>query len=166
MAKAQSALAGVLIKQGQLDEPRSLYSLAVEHQGAACRMAPAERQFGDQLSSYYMRLIDVTYRLRDHAATAETARSLAQFRPEVARDAYDAARALALCASLAKKDSRLEEVARQTLADVYADQAVHCLQEAVHRGFHDAARLKTERNFGGLRSRPDFGKLVTTLEER
>ena len=96
---------------------------------------PGNPTYGGLLRDHYKGLADSHIRLKDHAKAAEVADRLAKGRPDVADDAYRAARVLGRCVALAEHDPALSATRSTKLAQTYADQAVGYLREAVQHGF-------------------------------
>jgi eukaryotic-like serine/threonine-protein kinase len=83
---------------------------------------------------------------------------------EPAADAYEAARMLARCAPIVEKNDKLDVAKRQAEMQLYADQAMAMLRDAVVKGYKDAARMKKDKELEPLQEREDFKKMVAELE--
>src|SRR5205823_231315 len=105
-------------------------------------------------------------RLGEHAGAAQAARHLPQLFPESGRKSREAAGLVARCIPLAEKDAQLSETERQATAQTYAGQALRLLQEAVQKGYKDAASLRNDPHFAPLRSNADYQRLLADLEKR
>ena len=62
--------------------------------------------------------------------------------------------------------ARIHSLASAKIVDkkqVYADEAMKLLQEAVKGGYRDAAQLKRDKDLDPIRDRDDFKKLLADL---
>jgi tetratricopeptide (TPR) repeat protein len=160
LGKTQRDLAGLLAREGALDEARRAFLLAADHQRRAYEAVPTNREYARSLRNNYHALGDLLLKLKDHTATAETANLLAQVRPDSADDAQLAARFFGRCVTLAEQDPQLSSEQRTALARSYADQAMQHFHEAVRRGLTDLGRFKDYEALAPLRGRPDFEELI------
>ena len=142
LGKTLNNLAILLAKDGELDEARRMFALAIDHQLKAYQAVPTNREYATSLRNHYHSLGDLALVQKDHAAAAETASRLAQVRPDSADDAQLAARFFGRCVTLAEHDTQLSEDQRAALAQSYADQAMEHLREAVRRGLTNVKLLK------------------------
>jgi hypothetical protein len=71
---------------------------------------------------------------------------------------YEFARVHAIAALAAKKDADLREH--------YSTQAIELLHHARAKGFKDIENLKKDADFGSLRSRDDFKRLMEEFEKQ
>jgi serine/threonine-protein kinase len=101
----------------------------------------------------------------DARAAVETAEQISRLGWDPAIDLYEAAAALARCATVVEKDKDLPESKRQELAGSYADKALALLRQAIAKGYKNAARLREEMAFTALRERKEFQQLVADLEK-
>jgi tetratricopeptide (TPR) repeat protein len=102
----------------------------------------------------------------EHASAALAAAELAHGAVDPIVDTYNAACFLSLCIPLAQKDTKLPEARRKELAQSYGAQAVHMLEQAVAKGYKDAANVKKDQDLDPLRRRDDFQKLLADLDKR
>jgi tetratricopeptide (TPR) repeat protein len=76
----------------------------------------------------------------------------------------------ARCAAAVAHDARLSPAEREMLADKYGGRAVELLRKAHATGyFRDPdrlARMKENKDFDAIRSRPDFQRLLVELEKK
>lgn len=158
-------LGALLIKEGDLAEAGRMFSLAIEHQLQACRTVPQNANYARSLRNHYYGLASATLRQKDHAASSQAARQLAQALPDVADDPYRAARFLGRCIVLAEQDPKLDEPMRRAVAQSYVDQGMEHLREAVRRGYSNSRVLKGADALAPLRGRPDFQELIKALEK-
>jgi serine/threonine protein kinase len=150
----QNDLAGSLVNLAGVHMERREFATAVKlleearphHEAAlvANGKDPTYREFYHNNLSNLARSHD---RLADHARLATTAEELARFDYNPPTDLYDAAAYLCHCTTMASKDGRLADARRKELANHYADRALALLQQAVERGYKDAARFPTKPQY-------------------
>jgi serine/threonine protein kinase/TolA-binding protein len=104
--------------------------------------------------------------LGDHTRLAATAEELDRFVTDSAPDTYLAACILCTCAKVVAGDTQLAEARRDELARGYTDRALVILRQAVARGFHDAARLKSDHDLDPVRSTDAFRRLLAEVEAK
>jgi serine/threonine protein kinase len=158
--------ATLLQKAGEYDESRKIYLQAAEIQSQAIKAAPANLSYPVALWNTYFQLASLGRQLKDHAATADIARTLADVRPTNSEDAVWAARYFGRCVVMAQQDLKLTESEREDLAHSYADRAMEFLHEAVRRGYQDTANLPKLDALAPLFDRPDFQKLVSSSKSQ
>jgi tetratricopeptide (TPR) repeat protein len=139
---------------------------ALVHHRAAFQRDPGNAEFRERLLLTWQAIVQLRLRLGQHAEAANGAAEVLGLSAGGKEDYYAAARAVALCATLAEQDTRLPPSERREVAQGYTDKAIALLHEAVSRGFRDSQRLKTDPKLGVLRSRPDFRKMVQELESK
>jgi serine/threonine-protein kinase len=103
--------------------------------------------------------------LGEHMAAAAAAEEMLTCGADPATDAYNAACLLAQCGPLAQKDAKLAQPKRKELAQSYTDKAIALLRQAVAKGYKDAVDIKKNKDLDPLRSRQDFQKIVSGLEQ-
>jgi serine/threonine protein kinase len=101
----------------------------------------------------------------DHRAAAREAAELVRVTRDRALGAYPAAGIVAVCATAVLRDGTLPEAERRRLAQAYAGQALDLLRDAVRHGFRGFELLEKDPDFGALRSREEFQKLLAELGE-
>lgn len=83
---------------------------------------------------------------------------------------YDLARACSVAASTTNGDSKLALIERNALVERYVARALEFLASAASAGYFTGALqvelMKKDADFGALRQRDDFKKLLTELENR
>jgi serine/threonine protein kinase/tetratricopeptide (TPR) repeat protein len=106
----------------------------------------------------------VRYLLKEQKlpAAVESAAKMKERASDQVAQLYDAACAYALCAAAAKQ-------AKTPVAAAYgfeklAQEAMALLEQAVARGYKNAAHMKQDRDLDALRERADFQKLLAKLE--
>src|SRR5262249_9431220 len=136
-----------LTKSGRLlrrDEPewpraRRLLEGAIEHLTESLHHPLKDPDFFRRsLREAYLHLAENCLQWGDRAAAARAAAELPQVFPGSAEDGYQAARLLARCVSVAKKDPRLPSAKRHELEQAYGDQAMKHLRQALDNGYPDA----------------------------
>jgi tetratricopeptide (TPR) repeat protein len=157
-------LADATADAGDAAEARQLLVRAAQHHQAAVTQLPDHPAYRTALRSHDRTRADVFLRLRDHAAAADAAEALARHAVDPAADAYNAARRLAYCATLAASDPGLPEADRAEVAGRYADRAVALLRRAAASGYRDATYIKRDDFLDPLRGRDDFRRLLAEME--
>jgi hypothetical protein len=103
-----------------------------------------------------------------HALAAARAEHLAKQKGLTSADRFELAKAYAQAAQAVRKDSELSPTEQGQKAEGYAAAALALLERLGRDGyFKDAAsvgRLKTDDDLKPLHQRPDYQKLLTTLE--
>jgi tetratricopeptide (TPR) repeat protein len=169
----QNDLAGTLVNLARLHNQRREFTAAVAlleqarpHHQAALKASPKNPIYRQFYRNNLWNLADSCLGVADHARLATTADESALFGFDPANDMYLAARWLCRCVTLADKDAKLAETRREELTQSYADRAQVLLQQAVERGYKDAAHLKQDPDLEPLRAREDFRKLLADLERK
>jgi tetratricopeptide (TPR) repeat protein len=161
---ALNNLAMVRLNQGDLPEAQQLLARAIVHQRAALKVNPRNPVYREFLSNHIAVLADVQARRGLHTAAVESALELANHRKENAEDAYDAACVIARCVPLAEQDPTIADDKRRELAQLYGEQAITLLRDAMTRGYKDVEHLKQDDDLASVRKRTDFQKLLTEME--
>jgi serine/threonine protein kinase/tetratricopeptide (TPR) repeat protein len=153
-ADYQNDLAGSLVNLAALHMERREYAAAVTllekaqpHHHAALKANakdPSYRQFYHNNLANLARSYDA---LAAHARLATTAEELAHVAYNPPTDLYDAAAYLCHCVTFARKDNQLDQAKRKELANNYADRALALLQQAIERGYKDAARFPSQPEY-------------------
>ncbi|MCI0456168.1 MAG: tetratricopeptide repeat protein, partial [Gemmataceae bacterium] len=161
-------LAYLHTRRGELAEARRLLADAMPHHRAAIQAKPRSNEYRRGLCGNRACLAATFVTENQHAGLAEAAGQLAEaaVAGKIPFELMRAAGLLARCATLAKQDAGLPDAQCTELARSYAERAMTTLRLAVKHGYHDAARLRTERYFASVRSRPDFRELVAELEQK
>jgi serine/threonine protein kinase len=79
-------------------------------------------------------------------------------------DAYEAAWTLARCIPIVEKNDALDTAKRQAEMQLYADQAMAMLRDAVAKGYKNIEHMRKNKDLDPLRERLDFKKRVAELE--
>jgi serine/threonine protein kinase/tetratricopeptide (TPR) repeat protein len=169
----QDGLAGTLTNLAKLHNQRGNFKAALTllekartHSQAALDGRPKDPGFRESYRDHLVAMAQSRLGLTDHARLATTADELARFGHEPANDTFDAATMLASSVMLVSKDAAVGETKRKELAQNYGDRALALLRKAVERGFTDAARMKQDTRLEAIRARPEFQKLLATLEAK
>jgi serine/threonine protein kinase/tetratricopeptide (TPR) repeat protein len=121
-----------------------------------------------QPAAEVLRLLDLRLRFllkqQNLPAAVETATKMKERGGDKAEQLYDAACAYALCAAAAMPAKG--PVAGAPGSEELADEAMSLLNQAVARGFKNAAHMKQDRDLDAIRDRDDFMKLLADLEEK
>ncbi len=141
VASVLTELALALLAQGKQAEGRELLpeSLAIDRKGTESRLGAVGRIYRD------------AHRPEQAAAVALARR---QLWPNDPNRLVQAARELALCVPAGSAD----------LAERCAGEAVRTLRQAVIQGYRAVGRLQTDTAFAPLRKRPDYQRIMDTLE--
>ncbi len=126
-------LAILLRETGRLGDARELYERAIALQRELMTTPDAPAPFPDILRNNYWGLCDTLNRLGEHGSLAAAGLALLRVRPDNWGDAYDAAKFLSQCVSLARKDARLADAEREILIRQYTQWARDCFQESARR---------------------------------
>jgi serine/threonine protein kinase len=166
-------LAGSLVNMALLHRNRqefdaglALLKEARPHHEAALKADPNDPVYRHFYRNHLIHLAGCYLGLSNFAQAAATADELVRFGYAPAADNYEAARDLSACAAGAGMDAQLDEAKRKELVQSYSDRSLARLQEAVARGFKDAARIKQDPAFQPIREREEFKKLLAELEEK
>ena len=163
LARAQYKLGSLLAEEGTDREALAWLEKAVQNQRdvvAAVSKQPAARQL---LLDYSQLLLDVYRSVDDHAALARAVEDHLKWCDSTAQPRVEAATRLAGCLAAVDRDKNLSGVQRVALRMLYAELAMHHLQEAAERGFKDAAAIQKTEVFAPLRRRADYQDLVRKM---
>jgi tetratricopeptide (TPR) repeat protein len=109
-------------------------------------------------------------RLGEHAQAAKEMETLLAEGHVQALNLHTFSWVYALCSAAAVNDARLPLAEREKLAERYGGRAVELLCKAQAAGYFQdpgrLARMKDEKDFDPIRSRPDFQKLLVELEKK
>ncbi len=103
--------------------------------------------------------------LGDDAGAKQAAVKLKNVGWDPPENSFDAGSFLALCIPVVQQDDKAAKEAKDRRVQLYGDEAMNLLRDAVARGFTDAPRLKGDPNLASLRQRDDFRKLFESLEK-
>ena len=166
-------LAGTLVNLARLCNQQRDYAAAkgyldeaLPHRQAALKANPRHPTYRQFYRNHLWTLAQAQAGLLDRAAAVKTAEQIRDLGWDAAGNAYDAARALAMCIPIVAKHEMLDAEGRQAAVQFYGDEAMKLLRDAVAKGFKDAAQMKADRDLAPLRNRADFQKLLAELEAR
>jgi WD40 repeat protein/serine/threonine protein kinase/tetratricopeptide (TPR) repeat protein len=120
--------------KGQLDEARRLLERAIRCQTIAREADPDEETYQRSLREHQAKLAVVLTLAGNHAAAADVALDMLRTSPDDWRTCHIAARTLSDCASVALRDTALQESERRKQAARYGAQMREALQKAVRCG--------------------------------
>jgi serine/threonine protein kinase/tetratricopeptide (TPR) repeat protein len=104
-------------------------------------------------------------RAGEHAKAVAEANALAAAKDVDSGTLYNVACVCAIVSS-AVKDANIPGAGATRLAETYSTRAVELLQQAVAKGYKEAALMKKEKELDALRDREDFKRLVGELEAK
>jgi len=127
--------------------------------------------FRQTLCAYSLALLELLLGQGDHDAVRKELRQLVSTVPPERKtpgivSTEHAAKILARCAALAGKDEKLSAEKRLERQQLYGDEAVKLLEQAVSQGYKEAKVLQTAADFAALQPREDFQQLVRQLERK
>jgi serine/threonine-protein kinase len=163
LANTMVNLAELLRDRREFLAARELLGSAAVHHQAALKANPQNPIYRLVFRNDRIILTSVLAGLGDHAAAQQTAEQLAALGWDPAEDAYAAARAMAQCAAVLEKDTKLREAQGQELVQSYTEQALALLRQAIRNGYHDASHMNKDPDLHPLRARPEFQKLLQEL---
>jgi tetratricopeptide (TPR) repeat protein len=166
-------LAGTLVNLAILCNQRREFAAAKSHLAEARPHHEAALKANSRHPTYlefYLNnlwaLAQTNAGLLDPVGAARAAKQIRDLGWNPPGDAYAAAHALALCIPIVQKDDHLDLAKRQAAAQLYADEAMKMLNDAVAKGWRDATRIKKDTDFEPLRDREDFKKLIAKFEKK
>ena len=159
-------LAEILRAEGKAAEACAALAGAVETREVALKHNPASPSYRAALRDDYALLGDLLLAKGDHGEARRIAHLAADLHPESWEGAYDAARRVARCMSLAAQDETLPEDKRLAAASWYRSEAMALLRESAKRGFRDAERLREDTDLDPLREHEEFNSLAAELSAR
>jgi serine/threonine-protein kinase len=103
----------------------------------------------------------------NHAVSTREVEALIKGTPRNAENIYNAALVYSVSSASARRDAGLTPADQDRLAEKYAVRSMELLQQAKAAGYFQKSsgleHLKNDPELSGLRSRPDFRKLLTDL---
>jgi serine/threonine protein kinase len=142
------------------------------HHEAALKANPRHPEYREVYQFNLLVMVPTQAGLLDPAAAVQAAEQRRDVGWNPPTDAYKAACALALCIRTVANDPKqkigndagLDTAKRQAAVQSYGDAAMKMLQNAVAKGFKDAARMKKDKDLDSLRAREDFRTLLRKLD--
>ncbi len=104
--------------------------------------------------------------LGDHAALRVATRELLEFSTQAQGEYYYCSRLLASAIGMAAKDAKLSVKRRSELKNIYSDEAIQLLEQAVARGYHWHWHIQKDPALEPLRDHKDFAKLVADMAKK
>ncbi len=150
VATAHYYLATALLRLGENDASMQSYRL--------CRDMRRELARDPKARTARINLMLALARCGEHVEAALIARSTIKSLPANAAGTYvEVACGLAICAGAAEK---LDPVRART----YADEAIAAIRRGSQGGWRDVERLKVDPDLDGIRSKPDFQRIIKELQ--
>jgi hypothetical protein len=106
-----------------------------------------------------MTLAPILAALGDYAGAVRTAEQLAALDGDPA-NAYKAGCIMAQCIRMIEKGGKLSDAKRKELLHSYTERGIAVLQQALAKGYKDAAHMKNDADLEPLRSQPLFQKFL------
>ena len=150
----------VLEKQKKLQEGRKLFVRAIAAQIKARAAEPMNPTYLQFLGNHYGNLARICIAMNDHATALTNALELPKLYPGSWKAYHDAATLIAECIPMAERDSTFTPQQQEQTAESYARQTVELLRQSIASGYKDVPRIKAEKAFAPLLSRPDFQALL------
>jgi tetratricopeptide (TPR) repeat protein len=146
---------------GQGVKARKLLEEAVSHHRAAFTADGENVRYRNGLYRDYELLAECLLGLGEHRAAARAALELPRLYPAGRQAHFTAARLLALCATLAARETRPAAAERAAIVQSYADQAMEQLRAEMRHGELRADPLRKDVAFDPLRPRNDYQQLLS-----
>jgi hypothetical protein len=137
---------------------------AIEHQLHAVRLNPERASLQRWLRLQLGFAAEMLVFRGDHAGAAVASRRLLQHAGKDGHAVLSAASNLANCMRWAAADLAVREADRPGLLRGYGDASLAALRRAVELGFRGARRLREDRGFEQLRTRPEFAALLAEVD--
>jgi tetratricopeptide (TPR) repeat protein len=152
-----------LAELGRHREAEEAFLAAIARQRVVWEKAPQVKKYREHLSTHYGNLARVR---RDAGRPVEAADAALERRAHWPRDPdvlYDVAGDLALCIPLIEqgRGDRADEWRAERRK--YIDLALESLRQAIHAGYQDIARMRSDPALDPLRSIEEFQSLVSDL---
>jgi tetratricopeptide (TPR) repeat protein len=156
-------LGGMLRNLGQLDEAAQRLREAAERQATALGARPKDSVFRDLCCNHHAQLATTLLRMGRHEEAASAAREL----PRLAHDnpgvLLRAARLLAECAAVAKRNPGPPWGVKLIQSRAYGGEAIALARQAVANGLTGATALLAKPDFDPVRDRDEFRALINEL---
>jgi tetratricopeptide (TPR) repeat protein/tRNA A-37 threonylcarbamoyl transferase component Bud32 len=158
---------GVILGQrNEIEEAVTIIRECVQHKRFAFDRAPQVDFYRFGLYSAYGSFGEI---LREAGLLAEVADSIEKRRklyPDHPQHLFRMAGDWGMLTQFVAKGRKEPTEPQLALRQKYADNALATLRQAIQKGFQEAEALQKEAGFDGLRSREDFQKLLTELNEK
>ena len=157
-------LAQMRLGQRDFETSKAYLSAAEPHHVAALRANPRHLDYQRIYRAHLTALTQTHAGLGDPAGANQAAEKLRDLGWNPPGDAYEAARSLALCIPIVRKDDQATEETRARQVAFYGDEALKMLRGAVTKGYRDAASMNKDSDLAPLRGRDDFKQLLAELK--
>jgi serine/threonine protein kinase/tetratricopeptide (TPR) repeat protein len=164
LASALGNMAFFRLKMRDFPRAKSLLEEAAPHHQVVLKANPGNRTYRQFYGNNLAALVQAHAGLGNPAAATEVAQKLRGLGWDPPADTYNAACALALCVPIIQKNQQATKEARDKQVAFYGDEAMQMLQDAVAKGFKNAAHMKQDPDLRALGERNDFKKLLANLE--
>jgi eukaryotic-like serine/threonine-protein kinase len=151
---------------GRREEGSATVRRAIAERREACKQAPKAESYRSQLGGTYRVLAELESK---SGRLPEAAQAYVEFRqlwPNNAARQYEAARELALIASLVGKGKTQMSESETSEREKYAVMAIESLRDAIRCGFKNAGQLEQDGYFATLRDRKDFTDVLADLRRK
>jgi tetratricopeptide (TPR) repeat protein len=170
LAGAVGNQAARLRRSGRVAESLPLSREAIRHRRATLDLSPGDGNYQGFLRGEYALLAETLVRFGDHSQAARVADEWVGAFPRHGLSYRQAARFLARCVPLARKDSNLTSTQGEGLAQTYTARAVKLLHNGIALDRPDPAALgsalQKDPAFEPLRADPDFRTLLAELRDK
>jgi tetratricopeptide (TPR) repeat protein len=159
-------LAIVCDQRGDYPAAKKYLEEALPHNRAALKANPRNAEYRQLYRNNLRALAGANARLNDSAGALRAVQDIRALGWDPPLDTYHAARSLARCILIAQEIEQLDPAQRQAAVQLYADQAMALLRDAVAKGWTNTAQTKKDTDLDALRQREDFQQLLKELERK
>ncbi len=152
-----------LAKDGRPNEALAKAELALPHARIAFEKKPQVIQHRRFLSDNYATIAEILRTLGRPAEASRATLDRVELWPSDPSELYDVARSLSSCIPLVGRGRVDLTLEQQSERRRYSDRAFELIRRAVHCGFMDIARMKSDYALDPIRSRSDFNLLLLDL---
>jgi serine/threonine protein kinase/WD40 repeat protein/tetratricopeptide (TPR) repeat protein len=151
---------------GQLEESAQRFREAIQWQRAALAIRPGDSAVRDLCCNHHAQLASTLLRMGRHAEAADAAREIPSLAPDAPALLLRAARLLAGCVAIAKRNPGPHWGVGALQAQAYGGEAISLARAAVAKGLVDATKLLSEADFDPVRDRNEFRVLLDEVSVR
>jgi serine/threonine protein kinase/WD40 repeat protein/tetratricopeptide (TPR) repeat protein len=151
---------------GQLEESAQQFREAARRQGVALGLRPKAPVIRGLCCHHQAQLASTLLRMGRHADAADAARKLPRLAPNDPAVLLRAARLLAGCVAVAKRNPGTPLAVGLARARAYGGEAVALARAAVAKGLADVTPLRSDPDFDPVRDRDEFRLLLDELTTR
>jgi WD40 repeat protein len=159
-------MGGMLRNLGQLDESANHLRDARERQGRALSIRPNDPVIRELCWNHNVQLAITLLRMGRHALAADAAREIPRLAHDDPAALIRAARLLAGCVGVAKRNPGFPWALGLAQAQGYGSEASALARDAVAHGLKDAVALLSKPDFNSLRDRDEFRSLLAEIRGR